>query len=29
MADPEFVATPIVAGSRGYLDWIAAETPDW
>ena len=23
---PEIVATPIVAGSRGYLDWIATET---
>jgi len=26
---PEIVALPIVAGSRAYLDWIAAETlPD-
>lgn len=24
--EPEIVATPIVAGSAGYLDWIAAET---
>ena len=22
--EPEIVATPIVAGSKGYLDWIAA-----
>lgn len=24
--EPEIVATPIVAGSAGYLDWIAEET---
>lgn len=24
--EPEVIATPIVAGSAGYLDWIAAET---
>jgi len=24
--EPEIIATPIVAGSAGYLDWIAAET---
>ena len=24
--EPEIVALPIVDGSRGYLDWIAAET---
>ena len=24
--EPEIVATPIVAGSAAYLDWIAAET---
>ena len=23
--EPEIIATPIVAGSAGYLDWIAAE----
>jgi len=23
--EPEIVATPIVAGSRGYLDWVGAE----
>jgi len=23
---PEIVATPIVAGGRGYLEWIEAET---
>lgn len=22
--EPEIVATPIVAGSRGYLDWVSA-----
>jgi periplasmic divalent cation tolerance protein len=26
--EPEIVATPIVAGSRGYLDWIGANTRD-
>jgi periplasmic divalent cation tolerance protein len=28
--EPEIVATPIVAGSAGYLDWVSAEmrTPD-
>ena len=24
--DPEIIATPIVAGSQSYLDWIAEET---
>jgi periplasmic divalent cation tolerance protein len=24
--EPEIIATPIVAGSAGYLDWIAEET---
>jgi periplasmic divalent cation tolerance protein len=24
--EPEIIATPIVAGSPGYLDWIAEET---
>ena len=24
--EPEILATPILAGSRGYLEWIAAET---
>jgi len=24
--EPEIIATPIVAGSAGYLDWIAQET---
>lgn len=24
--EPEIVAIPILAGSQGYLDWIAAET---
>ena len=24
--EPEIVATPIVAGSAGYLDWITDET---
>jgi periplasmic divalent cation tolerance protein len=24
--DPEIIATPIVAGSQSYLDWLAAET---
>ncbi len=24
--EPEIVALPIINGSRGYLDWIAAET---
>jgi periplasmic divalent cation tolerance protein len=27
--EPEIVATPIVAGSTGYLDWVSAEVrPD-
>ena len=25
-AEPEILATPVVAGSRGYLDWITSET---
>jgi len=24
--DPEIIATPIVAGSQSYLDWVAEET---
>ena len=24
--DPEIIATPIVAGSQSYLEWVAAET---
>ena len=24
--DPEIIATPIVAGSQSYLDWLAEET---
>jgi periplasmic divalent cation tolerance protein len=24
--DPEIIATPIVAGSQSYLDWVADET---
>ncbi|MGO1052495.1 divalent-cation tolerance protein CutA [Crossiella sp. CA198] len=24
--EPELIATPIVAGSPGYLDWVIAET---
>lgn len=24
--EPEIIATPIVAGSQGYLDWIVKET---
>jgi periplasmic divalent cation tolerance protein len=24
--EPEIIATPIVAGTPGYLDWLAAET---
>ena len=24
--EPEILSTPILAGSRGYLEWIAAET---
>lgn len=27
--EPEIVATPILAGSQGYLDWIAGETKKW
>jgi periplasmic divalent cation tolerance protein len=26
--EPEIVATPIVAGSRGYLDWLGASLGD-
>jgi periplasmic divalent cation tolerance protein len=26
--EPEIVATPIVAGSRGYLDWISGNVGD-
>lgn len=26
--EPEILATPIVAGSRGYLDWLARELVD-
>lgn len=26
--EPEIVATPIVAGSKGYLDWIGASLDD-
>ena len=26
--EPEIIATPIVAGSEGYLQWIQAETKD-
>ena len=27
--EPEIIATPIVAGSAGYLDWIAESVDDW